>query len=127
MKMNSIRKKITISLMATVLVALLAVGLTSIALNYRSTIATVDRMMSETAVLASERIQQELTAYKNVAMDTGCISQLSDSTVSLRRSGPLLMSGLACTGFSGAMSSPPMAAVFLTAMITPTGSMSSRP
>lgn len=67
--------------MATVLIALIAVGTTSITLNYRSTIATVDQMMSETAVLAAERIEQELTAYRNVAMDTGCISQLSDEAV----------------------------------------------
>ncbi len=81
--MNSIRKKITVCLMATVLVALAAVGASSIALSYRSTIATVDQMMSETAVLAAERIEQELTAYRNVAMDTGCIPQLSDETVSV--------------------------------------------
>lgn len=79
--MKSIRKKITVCLMATVLIALIAVGTTSITLNYRSTIATVDQMMSETAVLAAERIEQELTAYRNVAMDTGCISQLSDEAV----------------------------------------------
>ena len=41
--MNSIRKKITVCLMATVLTALVLVGATSISLNYRSTIATVDR------------------------------------------------------------------------------------
>ena len=81
--MKSIRKKITVCLMATVLVALVLVGSASITLNYRSTLATVDQMMSETAVLAAERIEQELTAYKNVAMDTGCIPQLSDDTVSL--------------------------------------------
>ena len=81
--MKSIRKKITVCLMATVLIALILVGATSITLNYRSTIATVDQMMSETAVLAAERIEQELIAYKNVAMDTGCIPQLSDGTVSL--------------------------------------------
>lgn len=80
--MNSIRKKITVCLMATVLIALAAVGASSIALSYRSTIATVDQMMSETAVLAAERIEQELTAYRNVAIDTGCIPQLSDGTVS---------------------------------------------
>jgi methyl-accepting chemotaxis protein len=79
--MNSIRKKITVCLMATVLTALIAVGASSITLNYRSTIATVDQMMSETAVLAAGRIEQELTAYKNVAMDTGCIPQLSDPSV----------------------------------------------
>ena len=79
--MKSIRKKITVCLMATVLTALAAVGASSILLNYRSTIATVDQMMSETAVLAAERIEQELSAYRNVAMDTGCIPQLSDTAV----------------------------------------------
>lgn len=81
--MKSIRAKITICLMATVLIALVAVGSSSITLNYRSTLATVEQMMSETAVLAAERIEQELSAYKNVAVDTGCIPQLSDETVSV--------------------------------------------
>ncbi|MCI9267580.1 MAG: methyl-accepting chemotaxis protein [Lawsonibacter sp.] len=77
--MKSIRKKITVCLMATVLIALVLVGSVSITLNYRSTIATVDQLMSETAVLAAERIEQELTAYKNVAMDTGRITQLANT------------------------------------------------
>ena len=76
--MKSIRKKITVSLMATVLTALIAVGASSIVLNYKSTVATVDQMMRQTAVLAADRIEQELSAYKNVAMDTGRISQLSN-------------------------------------------------
>ena len=83
--MNSIRKKITICLMATVLAALVLVGASSIALNYRSTIATVDQMMSQTAVLAAERIEQELTAYKNVAEDAGYIPQLSSFGTSLEK------------------------------------------
>jgi methyl-accepting chemotaxis protein len=78
-EMKSIRKKITVCLMATVLIALVLVGSVSITLNYRSTIATVDQLMSETAVLAAERIEQELTAYKNVAMDTGRITQLANT------------------------------------------------
>ena len=81
--MKSIRAKITLCLILTVLTALLATGISSIVPNYRSTINTVDHMMNETAVLAAERVEQELTAYKNVAMDTGCIPQLSDSTVSV--------------------------------------------
>ena len=40
-------------------------------------------MMSESATLAAERVEQELSAYKNVAMDTGCIPQLSDASVSV--------------------------------------------
>ena len=76
--MRSIREKITICLMATVLITQITVGTFSILMNYRNTVATVDRMMSETAELAAERIEQELTAYRNVAMDTGCIPQLSE-------------------------------------------------
>ena len=79
--MKSIRGKITLCLILTVLIALLAVGMSSIIPNYNSTITTVDHMMSETAVLAAERVEQELMAYKNVAMDTGCIPQLSDDSV----------------------------------------------
>lgn len=81
--MKSIRAKITLCLIMTVLTALIAAGISSIIPNYNSTLSTVDHMMSETAVLAAERVEQELTAYKNVAMDTGCISQLSDPTVSV--------------------------------------------
>lgn len=81
--MKSIRAKITLCLILTVLTALIVVGASSIMLNYNSTIATVDHMMSETAVLAAERVEQELMAYKNVAMDTGCIPQLSDPSTSL--------------------------------------------
>ena len=81
--MKSIRAKITLCLILTVLTALIATGISSIIPNYNSTITTVNHMMSETAVLAAERVEQELTAYKNVAMDTGCIPQLSDSSVSV--------------------------------------------
>ncbi len=81
--MKSIRLKINLCLSITVLVALLAVGMFSIAANYTSTLSTVEQMMSETAVQAAGRVQHELAAYKNVAMDTGCIPQLSDPAVSL--------------------------------------------
>lgn len=97
--MNSIRKKITVCLMATVLIALAAVGTSSITLNYQSTITTMDQMMSETAVLAAERIEQELAAYKNVAMDTGCIPQLSDDTVSLEDKRAIIDERVSMHGF----------------------------
>ena len=97
--MNSIRKKITVCLMATVLISLIAVGAASSALSYRSTVATVDQMMSETAVLAAQRIEQELTAYKNVAMDTGCVPQLSDDEVPLEEKRAIIDERVAMHGF----------------------------
>lgn len=81
--MKSIRTKITLCLILTILTVLTASGISSIIPNYNSTVSTVDHMMSETAVLAAERVEQELTAYKNAVMDAGCIPQLSDPNVSL--------------------------------------------
>ena len=60
--MKSIRTKITLCLIVTVVTALVAAGLSGIIPNYNSTIATVDHMMSETAVLAAGRVEQELPA-----------------------------------------------------------------
>ena len=97
--MNSIRKKITVCLMATVLIALFVVGSASIGLNYRSTIATVEQMMSETAVLASERIEEELIAYKNVAMDTGRITQLANSFTSVEEKKAIVDERVSLHGF----------------------------
>ena len=51
--MKSIRTKITLCLMVTVLATQLVVGGCSITLSYNNTISTVDQMMSETAVLLS--------------------------------------------------------------------------
>ena len=71
--MKSIRTKITLCLILTVLIGLAASGVSSIALNYKNTMSTVEQMMSETAVLAAGRVQQELEVYKNVVMEVGCI------------------------------------------------------
>ena len=79
--MKSIRTKITLSLILTVLFGLVASGSSSIMLNYKNTMATVEQMMSQTAVLAAGRAQQELEVYKNVVMEVGCIPQLSDPEV----------------------------------------------
>lgn len=97
--MKSIRTKITVCLIATVLIALAVVGGSSIVLNYRSTMATVNQMMSETAVLAAERIEQELAAYKNVAMDTGCIPQLSDPSATVDEKRAIIDERVSTHGF----------------------------
>lgn len=88
--MKSIRKKITVCLMLTVLIGLTAAGLSGIIPSYKSTLSTVEHMMGTTAILASERVEQELAAYKNAAMDAGCIPQLSDADVPLEEKQALI-------------------------------------
>ena len=97
--MTSIRKKITVSLMMTVLIALAAVGITSITLNYRSSISTIRQLMSQTAVLAAERVEQELAAYKNVAMDTGRISLLANGFTTVEEKRAIIDERVSLHGF----------------------------
>lgn len=63
--MKSIRTKITMCLIFTVLAALFAVGGTSIVLNYRSTIHTVEQMMGESAA-ASQELSAEAAGLKRL-------------------------------------------------------------
>ena len=81
--MKSIRTKITLCLILTVLAGQAASGVASIIPNYNSTMATVEQMMCQTAVLAADRVEEELLAYKNAVMDAGCIPQLSDAAISV--------------------------------------------
>ncbi len=81
--MKSSRTKITLCLILTVLAGQAASGVASIIPNYNSTIATVEQMMCQTAVLAADRVEEELLAYKNAVMDAGCIPQFSDAAVTV--------------------------------------------
>lgn len=97
--MKSIRIKITVSLILTVLVGLVASGTSSIMLNYNNIMSTVEQMMSQTAVLAAGRAQQELEVYKNVVMEVGCIPQLSDPEVSVEEKGAIMDERVSMHGF----------------------------
>lgn len=81
--MKSIRAKILVWMMTTLVVSLLVVGFISIYLNYSSTNQTLEQTLQETATIAADRVNQELSAYTNVAVDAGCIARLAADTTSL--------------------------------------------
>ena len=97
--MKSIRTKITLCLILTVLVGLVASGSSSISLNYHNTMTTVEQMMGQTAVLAAGRAQQELEVYKNVVMEVGCIPELSDPEVSAAEKQSIIDERVSMHGF----------------------------
>ncbi len=97
--MKSIRTKITLCLILTVLIGQAASGTSSIMLNYNNTMSTVEQMMSQTAVLAAGRVQQELAAYKNVVMEVGCIPQLSDPEVAVEEKQAIIDGRVSMHGF----------------------------
>lgn len=121
--MKSIRTKITVCLILTVLIGLVTSGTLSIMLNYNNTMSTVEQMMNQTAVLAAGRVQQELKAYKNVVMEVGCIPQLSDPEVSVEEKKLSLMGVFLCMVSGGEILLVQMALVFLMEMIIQTVNM----
>lgn len=97
--MKSIRTKITLCLIVTVLISLAVSGVSSIMLNYNSTMSTVEQMMNETAVLAAGRAQQELQVYRNTVMEVGCIPQLSDPDVPVEEKRAIIDGRVSMHGF----------------------------
>ena len=97
--MKSIRIKINLCLILTVMIGLVASGVSSIMLNYNNTMMTVEQMMSQTAVLAAGRAQQELEVYKNVVVEVGCIPQLSDPEVPVEQKQAIIDERVSMHGF----------------------------
>lgn len=82
MKNNTIRGKILTSVLSLVIVSLLILGTVSVILNYESTNSTLKETLSETAVITAERVEWQITAYKNIALEMGAIPALADPSVS---------------------------------------------
>ena len=80
--MKTISKKVTLNTVGTVIIALLILGFSSITASYLSTLNLVQKSLSETAVIAAERVEWELTALKNTVEEVGCNLRLADPTVS---------------------------------------------
>jgi len=81
--MKSIRGKILLCMSLTVLISMVLIGGLSSYLNYNSTIETLSDTLQHTASITSERVEQELTVYRNVTSEIGAATLLSDPEVPL--------------------------------------------
>ena len=77
-KNDSIRSQIMSRMSTTVLIATLILGIVGATLNAVSTFQLLEQTMTETARIASERVEQELQAYSNIVYEIGTMKQLSD-------------------------------------------------
>lgn len=80
---ESIKGKITVSVLALVIISLMILGIVSSVLNSHSTNSTLERNMAATAKVASERVEWEMTSYRNLAADLGLMARLSNEDVSV--------------------------------------------
>lgn len=97
--MKTIRKQIQISMILLVAISLAIIGVVSIYLNYSSTLDTLEDTMGQAASIAAQRVEQELLAYKNVAIDTGMVARLSSETSSVEEKQTVIDQRVAAMGF----------------------------
>lgn len=81
--MKSIRQKLLVSFLALVSVAALLCGGVGIITNYTSASSLVQKELTTTATLASERVSYELIAYKNAIETLGMTARLSAPDVTV--------------------------------------------
>lgn len=80
---ETIKGKITTSVLALVIIPLALLGIITSVLNNHSTNSTLERNMSATARVASERVEWEMTSYRNLVEDLGMTARLARDDVSL--------------------------------------------
>ncbi len=80
---ETLKGRITISVLTLVIVPLLVLGVVSSVLNSHSTNSTLEQNMKATAQVTSERVEWELASYLNIAEDLGVMTRLSREDVPL--------------------------------------------
>ncbi len=80
---ETIKGKITVSVLALVIISLSLLGIISSCLNNSSTNSTLKRNMNATARVAAERVEWEITSYKNLAEDLGMTARLAKDEASV--------------------------------------------
>ena len=80
---ETIKGKITMSVLALVIISLSLLGIITCVLNNHSTNSTLKRSMEATARVSAERVEWEITSYRNLAEDLGMTARLSNDKASL--------------------------------------------
>lgn len=80
---ETIKGKITVSVLALVIISLTLLGIITSFLNYSSTNSTLKRNMNATARVSAERVEWEITSYKNLAEDLGMTARLASDEASV--------------------------------------------
>lgn len=80
---KTIKTKITVTVLAIVIISMYLLGSISIYLNYSSTMSTLEQNMTEAAELASERVQWELQSYLNLVTNLGATARIAKDSATV--------------------------------------------
>lgn len=81
--MKSVKGKILLGMVATIVIGMLAIGIVSIAMNLQSSDSMLQTAMEGTAECAASRVEYELRSYIEIASTAGQNEVLSNNDVSV--------------------------------------------
>lgn len=90
---ETIKGKITVSVLALVIISLSLLGIISSILNNQSTNSTLKRNMNATAHVSAERVEWEITSYMNLVEDLGMTARLANDSATVEEKRLLLTRG----------------------------------
>jgi len=80
-RFNSIKSKIILIVLSTVIFLSITLGVISCILNYQTVEDSLELTMTAAVDIAAKSVNSELTSYRNIAMEIGSLRDLSDENV----------------------------------------------
>ncbi len=80
MKLKTVKGKLLARILSVIIIGVIAIGVLGSYLNYHSTQATVDSMLSELALQTSTRVSNRLLRYVAIVKEVGMDPRMSDDT-----------------------------------------------
>lgn len=99
--MKTIKMKILVPIVLLVCVSLIIVGGIASWLTYQSAFSTLELTMTQAAVIASDKVEQQLKAVANVAAETGCTSEIAGNIKTNTEKKAIIDEKLKTYGFAG--------------------------
>lgn len=96
---DSIQKKIQFTMVQVVTIAMVLLGAVACILNFYSTFSMLKTVMTEVSQLAAARVEWEITSYKNIVEELGCISQFSNNLYSIEEKQEIIEQRVETYGF----------------------------
>lgn len=96
---KSIKKRITSGILAMIVILSSILGLIASMLSYSSSLNSLELSMIETATIAADRVSKEISAYRNLAYEIGCIPKLSNPKTSISEKQAIIDSRSKAYGF----------------------------
>ncbi len=96
---DSIQKKIQFTMVQVVTIAMIILGIVACVLNFYSTYDMLKTTMNEVSHLVADRVEWEITSYKNIVQELGCVARFSSDDYTIEEKQEIISQKVEGYGF----------------------------